>query len=709
MAAARLLQPGSIAGMRLKNRIILAAMGSNFAETDGSCGERITAYYEERARGGTGLLIMETAAVAWPAGATMPNTVGFSEDRFLPGLSELASRVHRHGARIAAQLNHGGKVAQEDVAEGRPVLVPSLPKPARSDMFELLTASELANFVKAAGPDGKGPRYREMDQSDIATLVRQFAEAAGRAKQAGFDAVELHAGHGYVLSSFLSPAVNHRQDGYGGSLENRARLLCEVIRAVRAEVGAGYPILVRLDAREFRVEGGIELEDAVATSRLAEQAGADAIDVSAYGSTARGIAFTEAPLVHQEAGFVPFARAVKAAVSIPVIAVGRIEIDVAERGLRRGNFDFVAMGRKLLADPELPNKLAAGREKDIRPCIYCYVCVSKIFINQPMCCAVNPACGREAELNVIASDADAGRALVVGGGPGGLEAARVLSDRGFKVSLVEQDRDLGGTARIAALPYEPNGRLVKHLVQEVKARPIEIRSGQRATLESIVAEAPDAVIVATGANRAAPPIPGKEGRQVFDGNELRGLLFGTDPGAARKLSHWQRLVVLTGRLTQLLRSITALRLLSRLWMPLSKRVVLIGGGLVGLELAEYLVERGRTVTVLEPSADLGAELSIVRRARVVHELREHGVELQRNAEVSRITEQEVHYQVEGESRTVAADNVIIAMGAQPQPDLAHELAAAGIRAMAVGDCHEVGYIEGAVLSGREAALEIASR
>jgi 2,4-dienoyl-CoA reductase (NADPH2) len=673
MAAARLLQPGSIAGMRLKNRIILAAMGSNFAETDGSCGERITAYYEERARGGTGLLIMETAAVAWPAGATMPNTVGFSEDRFLPGLSELASRVHRHGARIAAQLNHGGKVAQEDVAEGRPVLVPSLPKPARSDMFELLTASELANFVKAAGPDGKGPRYREMDQSDIATLVRQFAEAAGRAKQAGFDAVELHAGHGYVLSSFLSPAVNHRQDGYGGSLENRARLLCEVIRAVRAEVGAGYPILVRL------------------------------------GSTARGIAFTEAPLVHQEAGFVPFARAVKAAVSIPVIAVGRIEIDVAERGLRRGNFDFVAMGRKLLADPELPNKLAAGREKDIRPCIYCYVCVSKIFINQPMCCAVNPACGREAELNVIASDADAGRALVVGGGPGGLEAARVLSDRGFKVSLVEQDRDLGGTARIAALPYEPNGRLVKHLVQEVKARPIEIRSGQRATLESIVAEAPDAVIVATGANRAAPPIPGKEGRQVFDGNELRGLLFGTDPGAARKLSHWQRLVVLTGRLTQLLRSITALRLLSRLWMPLSKRVVLIGGGLVGLELAEYLVERGRTVTVLEPSADLGAELSIVRRARVVHELREHGVELQRNAEVSRITEQEVHYQVEGESRTVAADNVIIAMGAQPQPDLAHELAAAGIRAMAVGDCHEVGYIEGAVLSGREAALEIASR
>ncbi|MBT4522239.1 MAG: effector protein, partial [Halieaceae bacterium] len=202
------MSPGKIAGLELKNRILLAAMGSNFAELDGTCGERIQAYYEERARGGTGLLITETAAVDWPAGSTMPNTVGFSEDRFIDGLTQLAQRVHRHGAKIAAQLNHGGKMAQEDVAAGRPVLVPTIPAKGMSDMFELLTPQELGNFVKAAGPDGKGPRYHVMDQTDIDQLVAQFASAAVRAKQAEFDAVEIHAGHGYVISSFLSPAVN---------------------------------------------------------------------------------------------------------------------------------------------------------------------------------------------------------------------------------------------------------------------------------------------------------------------------------------------------------------------------------------------------------------------------------------------------------------------------------------------------------------------
>jgi 2,4-dienoyl-CoA reductase-like NADH-dependent reductase (Old Yellow Enzyme family)/thioredoxin reductase len=709
MKYSNLMSAGKIGQLELKNRILLAAMGSNFAETDGSCGERIQAYYEERARGGTGLLIMETASIAWPAGSTMPNMVGFSENRFLPGLTQLASRVHRHGAKIAAQLNHGGKVAQEDVAAGRPVLVPSIPDKGKSDMFELLTPEELGNFVKAAGPDGKGPRYREMKQADINQLVAQFAKAARLAQAANFDAVEIHAGHGYVISSFLSPAVNKRLDRYGGSPENRARLLCEVIRATREAVGPGYPILVRLDAMEFRVDGGIELKDCLITAKQAEQAGADALDVSAYGNTAKGIAFTEAPLVHKAAGFVPYAKAVKRVVSIPVIAVGRIEIDVAENGLAAGQFDFVAMGRKLLADPDLPNKLAAGRADTIRPCIYCYVCVSKIFVNDAMCCAVNPACGREHELNVIHSTAQQKRVLVIGGGPGGLEAARVLAERGCDVSLWEQEKDLGGTARIAALPYEPNERIVKHLSQQVMQQSIDIQLGKTATLENIKAHGPDAVVIAVGANREAPPIPGKDQRHVFDGAELRGLLFGTDPAAARKLGLFQRFVVKLGQLSQLLRNIAALRMLSKLWMPLSKRIVLIGGGLVGLELAEYLSQRGREVTVLECSGNLGAELSIVRRARIVHELREHGVVMHRNVDLKEITETGVKFEIDGTPQQVDMDQVIISMGARPDTRLIDAVQAAGIEALAVGDCHEVGYIEGAILGGRKAALSLTAQ
>jgi len=296
--------------------------------------------------------------------------------------------------------------------------------------------------------------------------------------------------------------------------------------------------------------------------------------------------------------------------------------------------------------------------------------------------------------------------LVIGGGPGGLEAASAAAERGFEVSLWESEKDLGGTARVAALPYEPNGRLVKHLADRARQLPVDIRTATTANLEAIRDHAPDVVIVATGANRDAPAIPGKDQRHVFDVAQLRGLLFGTDPAAARKLSLFQRLVVKVGQVSQLLRSISALRVLSRFWMPLSKRIVLIGGGLVGLELAEYLVERGRQVTVLEPSSNLGAELSIVRRARVVHELREQGVVMHRNVDLKEITPSAVNFEIDGEAMQTDMDQVIISMGAKPDTRLADAVRSAGIEVIAVGDCQEVGYIEGAILSGRRAALAI---
>ena len=702
----KLLSPARIGGLELRNRVVMAAMGTNYATADGYCSEQLMAYYEARAAGGVGLIVLETSAALFPAGASMPNTIAFSSDEFLPGLSELAARVHRHGAKIVAQLNHSGKMAQEDTAAGRPIPVPSKIAPARSDMFPVLTRAEAGTFIKAAGPDGKGPQYYEMTAQQIADTVAGFADAAARAQRAGFDGIELHAGHGYLLANFLSPYTNKRTDAYGGSAENRARFLVETIRAARAATGEHFPILVRLDAREYRIDGGITLADCVQTARLCEQAGADAIDVSAYGSVSHAIAFTEAPLVHEPGGFIPFASAVKQAVGIPVIGVGRIDPEVAERHIGAGDFDFLALGRRLLADPELPNKLAAGRDESVRPCIYCYICVSQIFINQPMCCAVNHSTGREYEGDILARSGASQNMLVIGGGPGGMEAARLLAEKGHRVSLWEKDRDLGGTARIAALAYAPNEALVNYLDAAVRKLPIDLQLGKAADPDNISAAAPDHIIVATGAIRAAPDIPGKQQRHVFDGDELRGVLFGDKPRAVAKLAGWQRLMLRVARLSQVLRNIRLLRLLSKLWMPIADEVVIIGGGLVGLELAEYLVERGRKVTVLEPGPDLGAELAIVRRARVLHLLREHGAVIHSKASAIRISADAVSFELEGEPQSLPAKQVIIAMGAQPDGSLATALAGSGAQVHRIGDCREVGYIDGAMLDARKLVQRI---
>jgi len=240
----------------------------------------------------------------------MPNMIGFSKDEFIPNLKSLTQRIHQHGSKIAAQLNHSGKIAQEDVIAGRPIPVPSIPKSEPSDMFGLLTQDEIMNFIKAGGPDGKGPRYHELSVDEIQQEVQHFVDAAKRAKAANFDAIEIHAGHGYLISSFLSPAVNKRTDEYGGTPEKRAKLLVDIISQIKKQL-KDFPVLVRLDANEYRIENGITPNDFLITASMAQEAGADAIDVSAYGNTSKGIAFTEAPLVHEPGGFLNFVKMAK--------------------------------------------------------------------------------------------------------------------------------------------------------------------------------------------------------------------------------------------------------------------------------------------------------------------------------------------------------------------------------------------------------------
>jgi 2,4-dienoyl-CoA reductase-like NADH-dependent reductase (Old Yellow Enzyme family) len=297
-----LLSPGRINGMELKNRIAVTAMGVSLSEDDGTVGERLIAYHEEQAKGGAGLIISGVTGVAWPVGAVAWQQTAISDDKFLPGLTALCDRVHKHGAKIAAQLHHGGLVAAYSARWDHPLWAPSMPEPPKGNFTDYFLMEELAGLAGM-----KRPGIKILEQADIDLAVDQFRQAARRAKHAGFDGIEIHAGHGYLLSSFISPKSNKRADQYGGPLENRMRLALDVLRAVRAEVGPDFPVWMKIDSREEGVAGGITIDDAKAAARMVEAAGADAITVTAYHETGNAKLHSESHTPHIEGWSLPFA------------------------------------------------------------------------------------------------------------------------------------------------------------------------------------------------------------------------------------------------------------------------------------------------------------------------------------------------------------------------------------------------------------------
>lgn len=703
---APLLQPGQIGSLQLKNRIALAPMGENFGGLDGHATEKTQAYYEERARGGAGLIILGTTAVSWPSGTSEPHQLGISSDDFIPTLAQVVRRVHVHGAKVAIQINHSGKVAANDRAHGREMWVPSVPPalPPNASM-RTITPQELSTFV------GVGPhpdRYRVMDEADIAQMIEWYAAAAVRAQQAGFDAVEVHCAHNYLIAGFLSPYFNQRTDGYGGSYENRTRLMRELLTEVRRRVGPDYPIWVRLDAEEMHTPGGITLEEALQTARLCEQLGVNAISVSSYARLTRGSDFTDAPIPQKSGAYLEFANAFKRVVRIPIIVAGRIEPEAGAAAIGAGEADFIAMGRKLLADPELPNKLLAGQPEAIRPCIYCYACVSEIFVNRGIKCAVNAQTGHESTAPILPAE-HAKHVLIVGGGPAGMEAARMAVLRGHRVTLVERSDRLGGTLFFAGLAYPENGRLLDYLVRQMQHPRIEVLL--RTTVDAALLQRlqPDEILVATGASRAAPAIEGAQQTHVWSGDELRRLMTGdgAEEIAKAKLSLAERALFKAGGMLGVTDSTQAIQGLSKLWMPLGKRVVIIGGGLVGLELAEFLLARGRQVTVLEPGTHAGTELPIVRRWRVIEAVQDHG-QLHLQAQVQRIERKQVVWlNKKGEGQSTEADSVVLALGAEPDARVAEQLQAlTSLPVRRLGDSAALGYIEGAMHSGHHAGRTI---
>jgi len=694
-----LLSEGWIGRLGLKNRMIVTAMGASLANEDGTVSDRLVDYHAAQASGGAALIVMGVTGVAWPVGAVQPNQTAISDDRFLPGLARLVEAVHAKGAKIAAQLHHGGLVASHSAQDGHLLWGPALPPPFAGDFPDYFLPDEMAAFA-----GGVLPTVKVLEESDIALAVRQFADAAVRAQRAGFDGVEIHGGHGYLLSSFMSPSTNTRTDSYGGTLENRARLLIDVVRAVRSAVGPDFAVWVKLDSREIGKKGGITIDDACSVAPWVEQAGADAITVTAYHDVGQGKLHSASNIPHEPGAHLDAAKAIKAVLSVPVIASGRVEMDVAERALAAGGFDFLAMGRKLLADPELPNKLADGRIDDVRPCIYCYTCVSTAYLRETVRCAVRPETAFEGR-DWLPSRARR-RIVVIGGGPGGMEAARRLALIGDEVILLEKSDRLGGTLRFAGLAYEPNERLLDWLRRQVESSDVDVRLGVEATPELVVSLAPDLVMVATGAVRDMPAIPGSDRDNVFSGDDLRAMMLDETSDTLRRKTSWAtRMATKLGAATGATANLELVRKATRRWMPLGQHIVIIGGELVGLELAEFLVERDRTVTVVGETAKFGGGLLLVRRMRLIAELREHGVAMHPGASQIAIGNRDVTFAgASGASHAVPYDHVIVATGAHGDTGLAAQLRAAGLAVVAFGDATGISYIEGAI---RGAALAVA--
>jgi 2,4-dienoyl-CoA reductase-like NADH-dependent reductase (Old Yellow Enzyme family)/thioredoxin reductase len=634
----KLFEPGRIGSLELKNRLVMPPMATNYALKDGSVTQRQIEYYEERAKGGVGLVIVEISCVDSSSGKGSGRQIAIDDDKFIPGLSQLAEAIRQQGAKAAIQIHHAGRQTWARLTGNQPVAPSAI-----------------------LGPEGEQPR--ELELSEIAALVNRFAEAAERAKKAGFDGVEIHGAHGYLVSQFLSPLSNRRQDAYGGSVENRARFLLEVIEAIRKRVGRDYPLWCRLSAMEIGVTDGITLEETQVVAQLAEKAGVDAIHVSAHQITPA----RRPPMVQPPGIFVPLAEGIKKVVSVPVIVVGRIPPELGEGVLGDGKADFISIGKALLADPHLPQKVAAGRMEDITPCICCLTCLdSTRWRREGICCVVNATLGREREYELKPAESPK-KVVVVGGGPGGMEAARVATLRGHKVVLFDDGDELGGQLLLAVKPpfKDTIETFRRYLVGQVTKSGVELRLRQRFAAEMLDELKPDVVVLATGVKPFIPQIPGIQSQKVIQASE-----------------------VLTGA-------------------EVGEHVAVIGGELVGCETALYLIERGKKVTIMRRGPELATKVHQFIREPLLGRLQFKGASILTGVEYKEITEAGVVIRTgTGESKVVEADTVVLAAGAVPDTELLAALQDKVARVFPVGDCVEPRGIRQAVEEGYRAGFDI---
>jgi len=636
----RVLEPFTLGSLQLRNRLVMAPVTTQYADERGAVTAQLKAHYETRAMGGAGLIVVEASYVQ-PVGQAFKNQLGIYEDSLIPGLRGLAGAIKRHGCVAAIQLHHGGRMARSNLSGLQPVAPSAI-----------------------ADPRGEPPRA--LDEAEIGSTVRSFADAAVRAREAGFDGVEIHGAHAYLIDQFISPSSNRRTDAYGGPLEKRARFMVEVIEAVREAAGADYPVWLRMNGREYGVEGGTTLEEGLELARFAERSGAAAIHVSAYGPATPTNRTTA---VFKPAVIAGLAAAMKRAVSVPVIAVGRITPDAAEELLKAGDADLIAVGKALLADPDMPRKVAEGRDDEIVPCIVCMHCRDSLMLAAPggIRCQVNPRLGCDHEPPAVAAPVSK-RVLVIGGGPAGMMAALTAARRGHAVTLWERGCALGGQLLQAAVPPHKDriGCFTRFLARELGRSGVAVQLQREATVEEVLTAHPDAVVVATGTRPLAPDIRGlKRARAV----EAGAVLDGT---------------VRAGR-----------------------RVVVIGGELVGCETAEFLAEHGRMVTVVRRGPEIATKIGPSLRPFVLERLRQKGVTMLSGVRYVEAGPAGLTVTTpEGGTVSLAADTLVLATGSTGDARLYEALGGKVAELYAVGDCEGPRSIGDAVRTGYAAGCRI---
>ncbi|MBL7120239.1 MAG: FAD-dependent oxidoreductase [Dehalococcoidia bacterium] len=641
----KLFEPGKIGNMVTKNRIVMAPMGTGLSDSDGGFSRRQIDYYVARAKGGTGLIMPGVCFVDTTLEGDSMGLLGLNRANSLGHLnriSELCDAVHHYGAKIAIQLSPGmGRI--RFVSPGSPL--------------EPISASAVPCFWDPS------VTTRELTIEEIKMLVGAFGTAAWMVQAAGADAIEIHGYGGYLMDQFQTALWNKRTDRYGGDLDGRLRFSMEIIGATRRVVGDEFPIIYKFTPAHY-IEGGRDIEEGLEIAKRLENAGIDALHVAlgCYEVLYRSFPCMYEPLACE----IHLSEAVKKVVGIPVIAHGKLGCpDVAEKVLQESKADFVALGRPLLADPEWAQKVKQGRPEDIIPCIGDLEgCMGRLNEMKYASCTVNPATGMEREYALTPAERRKS-VLVIGGGPGGLEAARVAASRGHEVALWEKSATLGGKLRAASVPdFKQDLRLLTdYLSTQVNKLGVKVELMKEATPELVEQANPEVVIIATGATPMIPQIPGMEGDNVFSAVDL--LLGRKEAG---------------------------------------ERVIVAGGGVVGCETAVYLARKGKKVTIIEMMGQLIPEkLNPVSRMGLLNLVEDSKVEVLTGTKLVEVTGEGAVVEADGSRRGLKADSVVLALGFETESTLRDSLEGKVPELFAIGDCAEPRKILHAMWEGFHAS------